>query len=446
MMSRRLPTVVMGALVLAGASGAAAQSGLNTKQTLGRHAPTDILAFKRPIDVRDASLLPGAISHAGLSVAAQRYVVPEQDGLFSVDLTAAGVVAVQLTVSNNSRVKVLVSNQVRLGPRGVQPLAGAQLFERTERSAKGSGVLLNIVSLGAATTGLRLDTEAANEAVAANFHQKSLRDRVLLPGETVSAFVFFDQAQLVGAGNSLNVPVLSLDRVALLPVVVPVTGLDGGTDAAQTGSPAQPAAPAQAPAPGLVSPSGPAAAAAPAGVAMAPPAPPPEPQGPQGPRQAQVQLPNGDRYEGEVIGVVRTGRGRYFFANGDRYEGQFLNDRAHGQGVQWYASGDRYEGLFSAGVQSGAGTYHYASGDRYVGSFAGGLRDGAGVHHFASGDRYEGAFRAGELVGQGTYFYANGDRYVGQFANGVRHGRGTYYFKGGEVRPMAFDNGKEIPP
>lgn len=325
---------------------------------------------------------------------------------------------------------MLVSNQVRLGPRGVQPLAGAQLFKRTERSAKGSGVLLNIVSFGAATTGLRLDTEAANEAVAANFHQKSLRDRVLLPGETVSAFVFLTRLSWWGRGTSLTVPVLSLDKVALLPVVVPAPGLDGGTNAAQTSSPAQAPAPAPAPAPGLVSPSGPAAAAAPAGVAMAPPAPPPEPQGPQGPRQSQVQIPNGATTMRARSSGLYELAGAATFANGDRYEGQFLNDRAHGQGVQWYASGDRYEGLFSAGVQSGAGTYHYASGDRYVGSFAGGLRDGAGVHHFTSGDRYEGAFRAGELVGQGALSYANGDRYVGQFANGVRHGRGTCLLQG----------------
>lgn len=421
----------LGALVLAASAGAQAQSGLNTAQTLGRHAPVDIQAFKRPINVRDASLIPGAVAQAGLSLAAQRYVSPAQDGQFSVDLAGAQIVPVQLTVSNNSRVKILVSNQVRLGARRLQPLTGAQLFERTERSTKGSGVLLNIMSLGAATSGLRLDTETANEAVAANFHLKSLRDRVLLPGETVSAFVFFDEPLLSGAGNSLVVPVLSLDRVAQLFIDVPVSGLDGGGGMSA-------AMVASAPTTGTMT-------AEQANIAAPAPAPAPAPQ-PSGPRQAQLQLPNGDRYEGEVVGVVRTGQGRYFYANGDRYEGQFLNDRAHGQGVQWYANGDRYEGQFSAGVQAGTGTYHYASGDHYAGPFVAGVRDGAGVHYFASGDRYEGAFRAGELVGQGTYFYANGDRYVGSFANGVRHGRGTYYFKAGEVRAMVFDNGKEVPP
>lgn len=425
------------ALLLVTSTGALAQSGLNTTQTLGRHAPTDIQAFKRPINVRDASLVPGVVTQAGLSLAAEKYLAPALDGQFSVDLAGARIVPVQLTVSNNSRVKILVSRQVRMGASGPQPLTGAQLFERTERSAKGSGVLLNIMSLGAATSGLRQDTETANEAVAANFHLKSLRDSVLLPGETVSGFVFFDEPLLKGAGNHLVVPVLSLDRVAQLLIDVPVSGLDGGAVGQGQAVASAPTTATTGPTPGTIA----ATAAAPAVAAPVAPAP-----VPAGPRQAQMQLPNGDRYEGEVVGTVRSGQGRYLYANGDRYEGRFLNDRAHGRGVHWYAHGDRYDGQFSDGVQSGTATYHYASGDRYVGSFVAGLRDGQGVHYFASGDRYEGAFQRGDLAGQGTYFYANGDRYVGSFAKGVRHGPGTYYFKAGEVRPMVFQNGKEVPP
>jgi hypothetical protein len=180
-------------------------------------------------------------------------------------------------------------------------------------------------------------------------------------------------------------------------------------------------------------------------------------------------LANGDRYEGDTVGAVRTGNGRYTFANGDVYEGGFLDNQHHGHGVEMLSTGDRYEGDHVNGVRQGRGIYRYANGDRYEGSFIQGMSDGLGrlsqangdrydgefrnglkhgrgVHFFANADRYEGSFLNGAQHGAGTHFYANGDRYVGEFADGVRHGRGVYHFVGGESRPMSFVNGVERAP
>lgn len=186
-------------------------------------------------------------------------------------------------------------------------------------------------------------------------------------------------------------------------------------------------------------------------------------------QQLAYTLANGDRYLGEVVGTMRTGKGRYTFANGDVYEGGFLDNLHHGQGVLSLANGDRYEGSFVNGIRQGQGTYRFANGDTYTGSFVQGLfegrgrlsqangdlyegefsqgmKQGYGIHLFASRDRYEGSFRHGAQHGMGTHFYASGDRYVGEFANGVRSGRGIYHFASGEARPMAFVNGVEMTP
>ncbi len=219
------------------------------------------------------------------------------------------------------------------------------------------------------------------------------------------------------------------------------------------------------PRPGATAPPGgaiaPPAGAIPSGAATAPAV-------PAAPRRVNVAFPNGDRYEGDVVGVVRTGQGRYVFANGDRYEGGFVDNRFNGKGVQTLVSGDSYDGEFRNGVKSGRGVFRYANGDRYEGEFVdnvfsgkgvlihatgdryeGEFRDsaknGRGVHHFANGDRYEGEFAAGVQSGTGTYYHKNGDKYTGRFSNGVRNGKGVYTFANGETRATEFVNGVEKP-
>ena len=167
--------------------------------------------------------------------------------------------------------------------------------------------------------------------------------------------------------------------------------------------------------------------------------------------RTRVVLPNGDRYEGEVIGVTRTGNGLYIFANGDKYEGEFLDDFFHGKGTQTFVSGDVYTGDFRRSVKTGQGIYKFANGDRYEGGFVDnlfsgpgkqifksgdssegefvrGVKQGPGVYRFASGDRFEGNFTDNLFTGKGKMTFASGDSYEGEFRNSAKEGQGVHHF------------------
>lgn len=182
--------------------------------------------------------------------------------------------------------------------------------------------------------------------------------------------------------------------------------------------------------------------------------------------RTRVTLANGDRYEGEVIGVTRTGTGIYTFANGNRYEGEFADDHFHGKGKQTFASGDVYTGEFRRGVQTGQGIYAFATGDRYEGGFAenrfhgrgkyvyksgdtfegdfvNGTKQGPGVYRFANGDRYEGNFSDELFNGRGRMNFANGDRYEGEFRNNAKDGQGIHFFANGERYEGTFRAGMQ---
>ncbi|MDP2367583.1 caspase family protein [Rhodoferax sp.] len=147
---------------------------------------------------------------------------------------------------------------------------------------------------------------------------------------------------------------------------------------------------------------------------------------------ASYTLTNGDKYEGETVGAIRTGRGKYQFANGDRYEGELADNSFTGKGAMLFASGDRYDGEFKRGIKQGKGTYLFANKDRYEGPYVDNVAHGVGVYFFASGDRYEGEFKQGVRQGKGAYRYADGGRYEGDFANNVFEGRGKLFLATGD--------------
>lgn len=192
------------------------------------------------------------------------------------------------------------------------------------------------------------------------------------------------------------------------------------------------------------------------------------PAAPTAPGRVNMTMPNGDRYEGDVLGNARNGQGLYVFANGNRYEGGFVANRFSGKGLLTFADGASYEGEFRDDLKVGRGVFRYPNGDRYEGEFVNdefsgkgvlilmngdryegefraNAKNGRGVHQFANGARYDGEFVGGLQNGTGTHYYPNGDKYAGQFANGVRNGRGVYTFRNGETRAMEFVNGVEKP-
>ena len=146
----------------------------------------------------------------------------------------------------------------------------------------------------------------------------------------------------------------------------------------------------------------------------------------------KLNMPNGDRYEGEAIGVVRTGKGIYVFANGDKYEGELLENFFHGKGTQTYVNGDVYTGDFQRSVKTGQGSYRYVNGDKYEGSFLNNILHGKGLQTYKSGDTYEGEYENGNKQGRGIYRFANGDRFEGNFVDNLFNGKGLMVFANGD--------------
>ena len=146
----------------------------------------------------------------------------------------------------------------------------------------------------------------------------------------------------------------------------------------------------------------------------------------------KLNMPNGDKYEGEAIGVIRTGRGIYSFANGDKYEGQLLDNFFHGKGTQTYVNGDVYTGDFQRSVKTGQGVYRYINGDKYEGGFLNNILHGKGLQTYKSGDTYEGEYENGNKQGRGIYRFANGDRFEGTFVDNLFNGKGLMVFANGD--------------
>lgn len=179
--------------------------------------------------------------------------------------------------------------------------------------------------------------------------------------------------------------------------------------------------------------------------------------------RASYALPNGDRYDGDVVGNNRSGQGTYVFANGDRYQGEFVDNQFMGQGAMSFANGDRYEGTFRGttkqgkgtmvfankdryegdfvdNVYEGKGTFTFASGESYSGDYKRGLKHGKGVHIFVNKDRYEGEFDNDKAHGKGVTIFANGDRFEGEFVQGIKQGPGVYRFANGDRYEGNFEN------
>ena len=82
-----------------------------------------------------------------------------------------------------------------------------------------------------------------------------------------------------------------------------------------------------------------------------------------------ISYPGGIRYEGQLVGQVRTGYGVMTWTSGDRYEGEFVDDKQNGQGIYVFADGDRYEGEFVDDKMNGQGIYVYADGRKDKGKW-----------------------------------------------------------------------------
>jgi hypothetical protein len=109
-------------------------------------------------------------------------------------------------------------------------------------------------------------------------------------------------------------------------------------------------------------------------------------------------LPNGDKYEGQVLQDQMHGRGIFTSSQGYIYTGEFRYGKPHGLGKLVYDNGDQYEGSLVNDMLHGRGNYLYANGDRYQGEFQNDLPHGQGVYILANGDTYSGSWENGGLI------------------------------------------------
>ena len=180
------------------------------------------------------------------------------------------------------------------------------------------------------------------------------------------------------------------------------------------------------------------------------------------PVKKTLNYPNGDKYEGFVLGFKKQGKGVLYYANGDKYEGDFVNDLPHGKGTLLFndpnnkkTKGHVYKGDFVCGKMHGFGVYTYPNGMRYEGGFVNDLRDGQGKVYdnqkFLFDTKYENGVDVKvyeskpqvvePVVEEDVWdeeptleifkLNQNGYKYIGQAKDGKRHGFGISFESSG---------------
>nr|WP_288453852.1 C13 family peptidase [uncultured Pseudomonas sp.] len=163
-------------------------------------------------------------------------------------------------------------------------------------------------------------------------------------------------------------------------------------------------------------------------------------------------LPDGSRYQGDVVDGLLQGKGRLDYPDGSRYVGHFVDGQRQGAGEWQGANGEHYVGEFAAGRYDGQGTLKKADGSHYSGGFRQGQFEGEGVLEEA-GQTYRGQFRAGRFHGFGILGQADGSRFQGLFVKGLPDGQGmredeagnqlSGHFAGGQLKGAGSYRGSE---
>ena len=156
-----------------------------------------------------------------------------------------------------------------------------------------------------------------------------------------------------------------------------------------------------------------------------------------------LNLPLGDKYEGEICNNKPNGKGIYYSITGEIKEGTFVDGHLNGKGKMTLNNGFFIEGDFINDELNGYGKTININGEMYEGGFKEGLREGKGKLILSNEDRFEGNFVKGKLEGYGTYFSKSGETYKGEFVEGIPNGKGHKKYKDGSEYEGDFKNGKE---
>lgn len=138
----------------------------------------------------------------------------------------------------------------------------------------------------------------------------------------------------------------------------------------------------------------------------------------------QLELPNGDSYEGQWEAGEMSGFGIYRFYNEklDRfkgmYEGEFSHSKFNGLGKMIYPNSTVYYGNWRDGQKEGLGEFVGINGEIIMGRWE---NDSIveGICTFADGSKYVGSFRNSKFCGFGSLINSDGSVQQGYWKNGV---------------------------
>ena len=141
-------------------------------------------------------------------------------------------------------------------------------------------------------------------------------------------------------------------------------------------------------------------------------------------REDAIEYEDGSSYRGEMLGMMRHGKGVYKDASGAEYSGEFKYNTLEGNARAKMPDGSSYDGEWVGGNPHGAGRSVYPGGGVYTGDFEHGGRNGWGTMVFSNGDEYEGEWKNDQIHGQGRWLYgSDGSHFQGTFEKGERvHG------------------------
>ena len=156
-----------------------------------------------------------------------------------------------------------------------------------------------------------------------------------------------------------------------------------------------------------------------------------------------LNIPMGDRYEGEIKNNKPNGQGMYFAITGEIKEGNFKDGLLNGKGKMTLSNGFFLEGNFKDDQLEGQGKTVNINGEIYEGEFKEGIREGWGKLILSNEERFEGNFSKGKINGFGKYSNDNGESYEGEFLDGIPNGKGKKKYIDGCQYEGNFLNGKE---
>ena len=118
----------------------------------------------------------------------------------------------------------------------------------------------------------------------------------------------------------------------------------------------------------------------------------------------------------DKVGEISVGFGRIEMPNGAKYEGEVIRNMATGVGRCWWPDSSYYMGFFECNKRNRRGVYIFPGGkDRYEGDFVDNERSGEGMMFYADGTIYKGSWEHDMPTEGEEETYPNGDKYVGSF-------------------------------